>query len=136
MGIVFFRIYTLTYMCVCVDAHVRVFASRSRHFSTSFRTCAGVYDPDFQFFAASKFFLREFICWRRNERSRRAFSRGANFAAVCIRHYEARGNPRCISARTPKGTAQVNGTMPLIMHRRAKWRTINASVLNFAEMKV
>lgn len=53
----------------------------------------GCVRPRFSVLCGIKVFSREFICWRRNELSRRAFSRGANFAAVCIRHYEARGNP-------------------------------------------
>lgn len=69
-------------MCVCAclcdgcrRARIRVFASRSRHFSTPPQTCAGVYDPDFQFFAASKFF-RENLSAGAGTSSRRAFSLG------------------------------------------------------------
>lgn len=48
--------------------------------------------------------------------SRRAFSRGANFAAVCIRHCEGPGGNLCANL---KGISR-NETIPLIMHRCAK----------------
>lgn len=78
-------------MYVCGRARTCVCFAFAPFFHTP-RTCAGVYDPDFQFFVASKFF-RENLSAGAGTSSRRAFSRGANFAAVCIRHYEARGNP-------------------------------------------
>jgi len=99
---------------------------------------SGLRELDFQFFAASKFFRkREFIsAGAPGTTSRRGFPRGANFAAVCIRHYEGSTVTRVYCCANLKGIPR-NGRLPLIMHSLGKvanekktWRT-SASALNF-----